>query len=100
MDNQHRKITGYRELTQDEINLMNEVKALGSQIQAVFQKVKQHIEHQKQTVAQRIEGAEAQQAEFDRLNAAEPEKWINWASDSAQPVLMYAIRAIAQPTTF
>ena len=30
MDNQHRKITGYRELSQDEINLMNEAKALAS----------------------------------------------------------------------
>ena len=36
MDNQHRKITGYRELTQDEINLMNEVKALGPQMQCAF----------------------------------------------------------------
>lgn len=29
MDNQHRKISGYRELTQAEIDLMNKIKALG-----------------------------------------------------------------------
>lgn len=28
MDNQHKHIKGYRDLTQDEINLMNEGKAL------------------------------------------------------------------------
>ena len=28
MENQHRKITGYRELNQDEIDLMNEIKAM------------------------------------------------------------------------
>ena len=27
MENQHRKITGYRDLTQEEIDLMNEIKA-------------------------------------------------------------------------
>ena len=30
MENQHRKISGYRELSQSEIDLMNEVKALGA----------------------------------------------------------------------
>lgn len=30
MDNQHRKIAGYRELTQDDIDLMNRVKAVGA----------------------------------------------------------------------
>lgn len=29
MDNQHRKISGYRELTQEDIDLMNRVKAKG-----------------------------------------------------------------------
>jgi hypothetical protein len=28
MDNQHKKIAGYRDLSQDEINAMNEIKAL------------------------------------------------------------------------
>lgn len=34
MDNQHRKISGYRELTQDEIDLMNEIKAKGLEVEA------------------------------------------------------------------
>lgn len=39
MENQHRKITGYRELNAEEIALMNEVKELGPQIEAVILKV-------------------------------------------------------------
>ena len=31
MENQHRKITGYRELTQIEIDLMNQAKALAKE---------------------------------------------------------------------
>lgn len=30
MENQHRKIAGYRELSQEEIDLMNRIKAKGS----------------------------------------------------------------------
>jgi hypothetical protein len=40
MDNQHRQIKGYRELNQDEINLMNQVKALGVPCQDVVNMLK------------------------------------------------------------
>ena len=40
MENQHRKIIGYRELSQEEIDLMNEIKALGAAIEAVELKVR------------------------------------------------------------
>ena len=32
MDNQHKKIKGYRDLTQDEIDLMNEAKELAEKV--------------------------------------------------------------------
>lgn len=32
MDNQHRQITGYRELSQQEIDLMNRIKAMGERL--------------------------------------------------------------------
>jgi len=32
MENQHRKITGYRELSQEEIDLMNDIKAQGNNL--------------------------------------------------------------------
>lgn len=40
VDNQHKKITGYRDLTEDEIAAMNELKELGNQVGALLDKVK------------------------------------------------------------
>ena len=40
MDNQHRKIKGYRELSQDEIDLMNEIKVVGPMLEGLVGLVK------------------------------------------------------------
>lgn len=40
MENQHRKIKGYRELSQDEIDLMNEIKAKGEELDGLINKLK------------------------------------------------------------
>lgn len=94
MENQHRKINGYRELTQVEIDLMNEIKALGPQIEAVCDKVKAHID------AQRAAADGYDENELLRLKAANPEQWESWGRSTAQTVLMYLTRAVAQPTFF
>lgn len=39
MDNQHKKIKGYRDLSQDEINLMNEIKGHGEQLSVLIEKL-------------------------------------------------------------
>ncbi|WP_068086778.1 DUF7681 family protein [Polycladidibacter stylochi] len=39
MDNQHRKIKGYRELSQAEIDLMNEIKLKGKEIGDLVEKL-------------------------------------------------------------
>lgn len=39
MENQHQKIKGYRDLTQEEIDLMNEVKTKGAEIGAIIEKL-------------------------------------------------------------
>jgi hypothetical protein len=36
MDNQHRKITGYRELSEDEIEMMNKIKGYGLDLHALI----------------------------------------------------------------
>ncbi len=36
MDNQDRKITGYRELSQEEIDLMNEIKSQGQALKRTY----------------------------------------------------------------
>lgn len=99
MENQHRKISGYSELTQAEIDLMNEVKAIGPQLDALFQKINAHIK-QHRSYAEHQAAHENNSAELDRIKAAEPEKWITRASDTTQSALMYATRSIAKPTFF
>ena len=39
MDNQHRQIQGYRELSQEEIDLMNEVKTQGEMLRHLVEKL-------------------------------------------------------------
>lgn len=42
MDNQHRKIKGYRELSQEEINLMNLVKEQGAELGRIIATLEQN----------------------------------------------------------
>jgi len=74
MENQHKKITGYRDLSQEEIDLMNEGKEL----------------------------AEKCGAYIDRLMNADRTDKRNVAlgKTNLQQGFMWAIRGIAQPTTF
>lgn len=74
MDNQHRKIKTYRELNQDEIDLMNEGKELGAQIEAYITKLEEMESNDQRCVA------------IGKTNL--------------QQGLMWAIRGIAQPTGF
>ena len=99
------KVTGYRQLTPEEAALMNEIKALGPQIQAVCDKIATHIRAQRAACA--TSDAQAEDpgcahllAEQQRLDAAEPERWLSWGRDGMQANLMYLTRAVAQPTSF
>lgn len=97
MDNQHRKINTYRELTQEEVDLMNEIKALGPQIQAIIQKVQSHVSTQRYNckcdAGQQVHNVD----EWDRLEAATPERFAAMAKTEFQTGLMYLVRAVAQP---
>ena len=74
MENQHRQITGYRELNQDEIRLMNEIKAEGERLGDLIATLKQ-------------------MPELDQ-------RWVSIARTDLQTGLMALTRAVAQPTTF
>lgn len=81
MDNQHRKITGYRELSQDEINLMNEAKALGEQLGALVTRL--------------------EAAEFAQTSDQVPDKRnLALAKINLQQGMMWLVRSIAKPTSF
>lgn len=101
MDNQHRKIKGYRELTQADIDLMNEVKAFGPQLEALTEKVNAHVKQQREllALAKASVGVDAG-PETARLNAAQPERWAAIGKTDLQTGLMALTRAIAQPGFF
>lgn len=79
MDNQHRKITGYRELSQEELDLINEIKAQGVALDALVTKLQQ---------ANFAGGAKADQ------------RWVAIGKTDLQTGLMALTRSIAQPTSF
>jgi hypothetical protein len=74
MENQHRKIKGYRELTQAEIDAMNAVKAEGERLGLLIEELRQNPD----------------------LN----ERWISIAEDHLQQGIMAAVRSVARPESF
>ena len=74
MDNQHRRIKGYRELTEDEIALMNQIKAAGEALGAMVEEL--------------------------RSRDALDQRWISIGATDLQTGLMALTRAVAQPESF
>ena len=74
MKDQHEKIKGYRDLSQEEIDLMNEGKGLAEQCRAFIEKLK----------------------DMDGLD----QRCIALGKTNLQQGFMWAIRGVAQPTTF
>lgn len=99
MENQHRKISGYRELNQEEIDLMNKIKALGPAIEGVIIEVQTHIAQQRNNAAHGA-GEDNGAVDFERLESATPERFAALAKTDFQTALMYLTRAVAQPTFF
>lgn len=74
MENQHRHIKGYRDLTEEEIALMNEIKS---------------------------KGAELEQLVYRLRNAPNlDQRWISIGVTDLQTGLMALTRGVAQPTSF
>lgn len=74
MENQHRLITGYRELSPEEIALMNEIKALGKQLGDLVEALRA------------IPGID--------------QRWVSIGATDLQTGLMAITRAVAKPTSF
>lgn len=99
MDNQHKKIKGYRELTQQEIDFMNKVKEKGVELGELLADVQDYLIEQRRLV-QDIKDSEEQEAEVTRLTAAESLRWVSISKTDFQTGLMALTRAIAQPGFF
>ncbi|WP_175764181.1 DUF7681 family protein [Burkholderia ambifaria] len=104
MDNQHQHIKGYRDLSQDEIDLMNEIKEKGAELLAVQAKVSLHLATQhgiKNEAAGYPRGAypdTPEGYEFARFESAEPHRWAAIAKTDIQTGIMALVRAVAQPS--
>ncbi len=96
MDNQHRKIAGYRELSQADIDMMNTIKAMGPQMEELLAVVAGHLVAQRQAA----HAAGDQGVENSRTDRAQPERWAAIARTHFQEGLMALTRAVAQPTFF
>jgi hypothetical protein len=84
------KITGYRQLTEAEVALMNEGKALAEQCGAYIEKLRRHdgLVSDQMTDAERAAVLVLDQ------------RWISIGATDLQRGFMAVIRGIAQPTTF
>lgn len=85
MDNQHRKIKGYRELDQSEIDLMNEIKEEGLRLKDLHAKVTAKI---------------AARTEEYGTPDAEHYRWAAIGKTDLQTGLMALTRAVAAPEFF
>lgn len=74
MENQHRQIKGYRELSQEEIDLMNEIKGKGAELGELVAKL--------------------------RAQQGLDQRWISIGATDLQTGLMALTRGVAQPTFF
>lgn len=100
MDNQHQKIKGYRDLTQAEIDLMNEIKAHAVATEALVEKIGAHVNAQFEGVTGENRHAPGASDEAERLNNATPARWLSMAKSSLQVGFMEMVRAVAQPSSF
>jgi hypothetical protein len=110
MDNQHRKINGFRELNQAEIDLMNEVKAAELMLLSLHDKIAAHLNTQDFADDRvRVATLNAQGGAFytcpepspdivERHKQTEPRRWLAIAKTDLQTGLMAMTRAISQPT--
>lgn len=85
MENQHRKITGYRELSQTEIDLMNKIKAHGAALDETLKEVDAFLASDNQ-----------QHGTPD----AESRRWLSIGKTHLQQGLMAVTRSVARPTFF
>lgn len=102
MDNQHKMIKGLsvndatRDLSAEEIALMNEIKAMAEQVRELYNKVDLFVLKQWDCAY----GVDGDEQECERLSNADPHQWVMLAKNDLQTGFMKLTRAVAQPTTF
>lgn len=114
MENQHRKIAGYRELSQEEVDLMNRIKAKGAELLQLQAELAGRLATDRETKLYAARnsmsgkeyngvpynehtGASEECQEYRRFMAAEPLRWAAIAKTDIQTGLMAMVRGVAQP---
>lgn len=86
MENQHHHIKGYRDLSPEEIALMNEIKVKGEELRELIGKVR--------PIARMVPRV------LDEFEADHPEYWVRTADSYFRSGVMALVRAVAQPTSY
>lgn len=89
MDNQHRKIKGYRELDSEEIALMNEIKEHGEKTAELLRKVTNAYEFECPL------GRDTSKESYDEMSRCH-----TVAKQHLQEGQMWLVRAVARPDSF
>ena len=74
MENQHKKIKGYRDLTKAEIDAMNAIKSEGERLKFLIEEMREEV--------------------------SLDQRWVSIAETHLQQGIMAAVRAVAQPESF
>jgi hypothetical protein len=85
------KVTGYRELTSAEVELINEIKAHGESTLKLLAKVSAHLDTQCRE--EPLNGLE-------HWRGSHPMRWAAMAQTDLQTGYMKLVRSVAQPTGF
>ena len=99
MDNQHQHIKGYRDLTAEEIALMNEVEAKAEEVGQLVEKLREKLAPVEADMAPVQVGGETVMAVVG-FESFEAQRWLTIGQDHLQQGFMALTRAVARPTTF
>lgn len=115
MDNQHKKISGYRDLSASEIALMNQIKQKGQELLFLQDELCDLLSTEKAAkkaqAIKSLEGAEFsgkpyteetgntdECLEYRRFVQAEPMRWAAIGKTDIETGIMALVRAVAQPS--
>lgn len=107
MENQHKQIKGYRELSKEEIDLMNRIKEKGAELLMLQAELVNRLSTDlevKQAAAKRAQlapndFASPEWQEFERFKEAEPLRWAAIGRTDIQTGIMALVRAVGQQVT-
>ena len=100
MENQHRHIAGYRELTEDEISLINEIKKKGDDLGEFLAGVA-NTKFSYEVLSMVTVSMDAEKKRTEYREPASPDgRWVAIARTHFQEGLMALVRSVAKPESF